>query len=68
MATAITSRQAAQSTRSIQEGAVFKLTVAELADIGLGESAVIELSDGRLQPRYFNVDDAGNAEPGSPAE
>jgi hypothetical protein len=47
---------------------VFKLTVAELADIGLGESAVIELSDDRLQQRYFNVDDAGNAEPGSPAE
>jgi hypothetical protein len=43
---------------------VFKLTVAELAGIGLAES----VSDDRLQQRYFNVDDAGNAEPESPAE
>jgi hypothetical protein len=52
---------------------VFKLTVAELADTGLGESAVIEpaiekISDDRLDRRYFNVEDAiRDAAQGSPA-
>jgi hypothetical protein len=60
--------------RSIREDAVFNLTVAELADTGLGESAVIEraikkISDDRLHRRYFNVEDAiRDAEQGSPAE
>jgi hypothetical protein len=55
-----------------QDDAVFKLTVAELADTGLGESAVIvraikKISDDRLHRRYFNVDDGSrDAEQGSP--
>jgi hypothetical protein len=52
---------------------VFKLTVAELADTGLEESAGIDRaklrSFNRLQQYYLNVDDAiRGAEEGSPAE
>jgi hypothetical protein len=52
---------------------VFKLTVAELADLRLETSAVIDraikMISADRQQRYFKVDDAfGDAEQGSPAE
>jgi hypothetical protein len=57
-----------------QDDAVFKLTVAELADTGLEGSAVIDraikmIPADRRQQRYFKVDDVfSDAEQGSPAE
>jgi hypothetical protein len=56
-----------------QDDAVFKLTVAELANTGLEGSAVIgraiKMISADRQQRYLKVDDAfGDAEQGSPAE
>jgi hypothetical protein len=57
-----------------QDGRVFKMTVAEVADTGLEGSALIDLaikmtSTDRLQQQHFNFDGAiRNAEQGSAAE